>query len=68
MKKAKKPQYSVAMSQQDGCIVIVRTNGEKVSIIGSLTREQSVQFCESVLDYGEPHDPDQPAVRLEYPH
>lgn len=43
--------YSVAMSQETGCIVMVRTTGQKVAIMGSLTREDSVKFAESVTTW-----------------
>jgi hypothetical protein len=41
----KKSEFSVAMSEETGCIVVVMD--AKVAI-GSLTREQSVDFCHLV--------------------
>lgn len=50
-KKAKKPDYSVAMSRDTGCVVMVRTNGTKATVIGSLTREDSLAFADGVIDW-----------------
>lgn len=77
MKKAKKPQFSVAMSQDTGCIVMVRSNGAKVTVIGSLTRDDSLKFADSVIDWEAPEpvgDADvlaavaEPTPRLPYNH
>jgi hypothetical protein len=69
-KKAKKPTYSVAMSTETGCIVMTRSNGQKISVVGALTREETVAFCESVFDWGAQSamasEPDPP--RLPYNH
>lgn len=43
--------YSVAMSKDTGCIVMVRTNGKSVSVMGSLTREQSLAFVRDIMDW-----------------
>lgn len=43
--------YSCAMSKQDGCIVMLRTNGEKITVIGSLTRDMSVKFADELLQW-----------------
>ena len=54
MKKSEftgRPAYSVAMSQEDGCIVMVKTNGKQVTIMGSLTRDMSLKFADSVLQW-----------------
>lgn len=74
-KKAKKPQFSVAMSQDTGCIVMVRSNGAKVTVIGSLTREDSLTFADSVIDWAFPDSPSNEAAtegdvtqRPAYPH
>lgn len=68
MKKPKKPLYSVAMSKDTGCIVMVRTNGTKATVIGALTREDSLNFAGGVLDWvlesGEAESIQRPA----YPH
>jgi hypothetical protein len=46
-----KPAYSVAMSQETGCIVMVKTEGRKVSVIGSLDRAMSMKFADGVLQW-----------------
>lgn len=65
MKKAKKPAYSIAMSKDTGCIVMVRTNGTKATVIGSLTREDSLRFADGLIDWVP--EAAQPA-RAAYPH
>lgn len=46
-----RPSYSVAMSQETGCIVMVKTLGTQVSVMGSLDREQSVKFAKELIDW-----------------
>ena len=46
-----RPAYSVAMSQEDGCIVMVKTNGKQVTIMGSLTRDMSLKFADSIQQW-----------------
>jgi hypothetical protein len=46
-----KPAFSVAMSIETGCIVMTRTLGEQVKVMGSLTREQSIEFAKSITDW-----------------
>jgi hypothetical protein len=53
MKKLKKPSYSVAMSKDTGCIVMIRTNGKTVTVIGSLTREDSLKFVRDIMEWSE---------------
>jgi hypothetical protein len=54
--------YSVAMSKDTGCIVMVRTNGQSVTVMGALDRAQSVKFADGLLQWmpeglkGEPDD------------
>lgn len=52
-KKAKVPMYSVAMSKDTGCIVMVKTNGTKATVMGSLDREQSLDFVKGILEWSE---------------
>jgi hypothetical protein len=47
----KKVQYSIAMSKDDGCIVMVRTRGKQVEVMGSMTREQSMDLVKGILDW-----------------
>jgi tartrate dehydratase alpha subunit/fumarate hydratase class I-like protein len=49
-----KSAFSVAMSQDTGCIVMVRTNGQKATIIGSLTKGDSDAFARGVLEWTPP--------------
>jgi hypothetical protein len=51
MKKPKTSTYSVAMSKDTGAIVFLRTNGRQVTVIGSMTREDSMQFVRGILDW-----------------
>jgi hypothetical protein len=53
MKKLKKPDYSIAMSKDTGCIVMIRTNGKTVTVIGSLTREDSLKFVRDIMEWSE---------------
>lgn len=52
-KKAKEPEYTVAMSQETGAIVMIKTNGKKVTVIGSLSREDSLGFVKSIMEWSE---------------
>ena len=40
----KKVTYSIAMSKETGAIVMVRTRGKVVEVMGSMSREQSMDF------------------------
>jgi hypothetical protein len=51
MKKPKESTYSVAMSKETGAIVMLRTNGKKVSVIGSMSREDSLGFVEGIMKW-----------------
>ena len=51
--KSEFPTYAVAMSQDTGCIVMTKTQRGKVSVMGSLTREQSIEFAKSIVDWKE---------------
>ena len=53
MSKTKKPEYSVAMSKDTGCIVMVRTNGKAVTVVGSLTREDSLSFVKDIMEWSD---------------
>ena len=46
-----KTTYSVAMSKDTGCIVMVKVKGQDVKVMGSLTREQSLAFVKDILDW-----------------
>jgi hypothetical protein len=69
-RKTVKPTFSIAMSMETGCIVMTRTNGQKVTVIGSVPREQSCAFANELLEWmpeGAPvAEPDKP--RLPYNH
>jgi hypothetical protein len=51
MSDRKKVQYSIAMSKDTGCIVMVRTRGKQVEVMGSMTREQSMDFVQGILEW-----------------
>jgi len=64
MKKTQFPNpaaYSVAMSTETGCIVMVRDSGKERTVVGSLTREDSVKFAEELLSWGQEIDEAAPA-------
>jgi hypothetical protein len=41
--------YSVAMSKDTGCIVMVKTQGSQTSVMGSLDRDMSMKFADELL-------------------
>ncbi len=41
--------FSVALSDDTGCIVIVEMRGKVPRVMGSLTHEQSVTFADAVM-------------------
>jgi hypothetical protein len=45
------PEFSVAMSLQTGCIVMVRTLRSEQQVIGSLTRADSIKFAHGIVDW-----------------
>ena len=49
----KKVTYSIAMSKETGAIVMVRTRGKVVEVMGSMTREQSMDFVKGILEWSE---------------
>ena len=51
MASNKKVTYSIAMSKEDGCIVMVRTRGKQVEVMGSMTRDQSMDFVQGILEW-----------------
>jgi hypothetical protein len=46
-----KPEFSVAMSLETGCIVMVRSLRSKQEVMGSLTRADSIKFAHGILDW-----------------
>lgn len=53
-KKATKSVFSVAMSKETGCLVMIRTNGKDVTVIGSLDKEQSDGLAQGIIDWESP--------------
>ena len=51
MSDRKKVQYSIAMSKTDGCIVMVRTRGKQMEVMGSMSRQQSLDFVKSIMEW-----------------
>ena len=49
----KKVTYSIAMSKETGAIVMVRTRGKVVEVMGSMSREQSMDFVKGILEWSE---------------
>lgn len=52
-KRVTKSTFSVAMSKDTGCIVMIRTNGVQVTVVGSLTREDSLNFVKDIMTWSE---------------
>lgn len=70
-KRVTKSTFSVALSIETGCIVMVRTNGQQVTVVGSLTREQSLGLADSIVDWkiaAEVAGQATIAPRPQYPH
>jgi hypothetical protein len=51
MSNRKKVSYSIAMSKDDGAIVMVRTRGNIVEVMGSMTREQSLDLVKGIMEW-----------------
>lgn len=49
----KKVTYSVAMSKDTGAIVMVRTRGKQVEVMGSMSREDSMAFVKAILEWSD---------------
>lgn len=49
----KKVIYSIAMSKETGAIVMVRTRGKVIEVMGSMSREQSMDFVKGILEWSE---------------
>ena len=72
MKKSQfdKPEFSVAMSLETGCVVMVRSLRSKQEVCGSLSREDSMKFALGILDWApenvqaEPPKPESPKLHL----
>ncbi len=62
----KKVTYSVAMSKETGTIVMVRTRGKAVEVMGSMTREDSVNFVKAILEWSD--ETIKADTRLAYAH
>lgn len=63
---SKKVTYSVAMSKDTGCIVMVRTRGKQVEVMGSLDRQQSLDFVKGILEWAD--ETIKTDTRLAYAH
>ena len=51
MSDRKKVNYSIAMSKEDGCIVMVRTRGKQMEVMGSMSRQQSLDFVKGIMEW-----------------
>jgi hypothetical protein len=47
----KKVSYAVAMSKETGAIVMVRTRGKQVEVMGSMDRQESLDFVKAILEW-----------------
>jgi hypothetical protein len=48
-----KPNYAVAMSKDTGCIVMVKTNGKDITVMGSMSRDESLKFVKDILAWSD---------------
>ena len=72
MKKTQFPkaEYSVAMSLETGCIVMVRNLNKQVKVMGSLTRDDSLKFARGIIDWvpdaldAKPAEPERPKLTV----
>jgi hypothetical protein len=62
MSDRKKVQYSIAMSKDTGAIVMVRTRGKQVEVMGSMTREQSMEFAKAIMEWSKEVIEDRPRI------
>ena len=66
-KKPRESTYSVAMSKDHGTLVMVRTNGSKVTVIGAMSRQDSVDFVKGIMEWSDSTiKAEQPRIQL--PH
>jgi hypothetical protein len=62
---SKKVSYSIAMSKDTGAIVMVRTRGKVVEVMGSMSREQSIEFVAGIMDWSkETIEEERPRIQL----
>lgn len=65
-----KPEFSVAMSLETGCVVMVRSLRSKQEVCGSLTRADSIKFAQGILEWvpeavqPDPPPPEPPKLHL----
>lgn len=67
-RKTPKPVYSIAMSVETGCIVMTRSNGERVTVIGSIPRAESLHFAAELTNWRPAGAPAAEAARPTYNH
>ena len=48
-----KPIFTMAMSERTGCLVMVRTTGDEVKVIGSLPRAESQMLADRIRNWRE---------------
>ena len=63
--------FSVAMSRETGCMVMVRTLGEKVKVVGSLDKTMSDHLASAILAWKPESKPTSNILQLPiraYPH
>lgn len=66
-KRIAKAVFSVAMSKQDGCLVMIRTNGTKVTVMGALDKAMSQGIARAILDW-HPENATNGSQPRAYPH
>lgn len=54
-------KFAIAMSQEDGCLVIVR-HGD--TVVGSLSRAQTLMLCQGCIDFIPPLIRETPKLSL----
>lgn len=65
-KIARKSVFTIAMSKDTGAIAMIRTNGSQVTVVGSLTREDSLRFVQDIADWSDATI--RAESRLSFPH
>ena len=51
MAKAKTVSYSVAMSKETGCIVMLKCTPDSLKVMGSLDRESSLKLAQELANW-----------------
>ena len=67
-KRVNKSTFSVAMSKDTGCLVMVRTNGTQVTVVGYLSKDESMGMANALLSWSAEAVSVCEPSRAAYPH